>query len=47
MHGIYSEQHKQRFYIIMFVHSVGKDEHAHMRSLAIASTAALYKMIEY
>ena len=26
-------------------HSVGRDESAHMHSLAIASTAGLYKMI--
>ena len=29
----------------MFVHSVDKDESAHMHSLAIASTAGLNKMI--
>ena len=27
------------------LHSVGRDESAHMHSLAIASTAGLYKMI--
>ena len=28
-------------------HSVGQDESAHMHSLAIASTAGLYKMINF
>ena len=28
-------------------HSVGQDESAHMHSLAIASTAGLYKMIKF
>ena len=28
-------------------HSVGQDESAHMYSLAIASTAGLYKMINF
>ena len=31
----------------MFVDSVGQDESGHMHSLAIASTAGLYKMIKY
>ena len=34
------------FFVHMF-HSVGQDESAHMHSLAIASTAGLYKMINF
>ena len=33
--------------LYMFVHSVGQDKSVHMHSLAIASTAGLYKMIKY
>ena len=33
--------------LYMFVHSVSQDKSAHMHSLAIASTAGLYKMIIY
>ena len=31
----------------MFVHTVGQDESVHMHSLAIASTAGLYQMINF
>ena len=34
------------FFVHMF-HSVGQDESAYMHSLAIASTAGLYKMINF